>query len=303
MARTRGPGLLLVAMLVAAVPAAISPAPVAAMASPGPAGAQTAGRFTFGGIGYWDADGNPDIIAEEVATGDVWMFPGNGRGLVGQAVRIGNGWGCCTIAGIGDWNGDVYEDIVGRNDTTGEVTLYRGTGKGGYPPWPYTQLHRPTPETLDSEYVDVADWNHDHVDDLIRVNLRNRALMAYRGNGGVLNLHDEFWLGTEFWDSTFAGVADWDHDGYHDFIVRDDTNGDLWLYPGYDQYRPPPVASRVRIGAWWHGFTFVDVADWDHDGHQDIVARLDSTGVLWFYPGNSTRTYIGGSRVAVGYNF
>ncbi|MFS8978231.1 hypothetical protein PO002_27595 [Cupriavidus necator] len=38
------------------------------------------------------------------------------------------------------------------------------------------------------------------------------------------------------------------------------------------------------------GYTFVGVADWDRDGHQDIVAR-DASGVLWLYPGMSTRGY------------
>ncbi|MEV7289794.1 VCBS repeat-containing protein, partial [Streptomyces sp. NPDC093252] len=28
------------------------------------------------------------------------------------------------------------------------------------------------------------------------------------------------------------GIADWDRDGRQDIITRNDTTGDLWLYPG-----------------------------------------------------------------------
>ncbi|MCA2217132.1 hypothetical protein [Jidongwangia harbinensis] len=47
-------------------------------------------------------------------------------------------------------------------------------------------------------------------------------------------------------------------------------------------------------------FTFADIADWDRDGHQDIVTRQDSTEDLWFYPGQSLRGPGTVQRVQIG---
>jgi hypothetical protein len=49
---------------------------------------------------------------------------------------------------------------------------------------------------------------------------------------------------------TFAGVADWDRDGHQDIITRQDTTGDLWLYPG-QSLRGPGNVQRVQIGNGW----------------------------------------------------
>lgn len=46
------------------------------------------------GLIDWDKDGFPDVIVKEVRSGDVWMYPGNGRRgpLDAPRVRIGNGF-------------------------------------------------------------------------------------------------------------------------------------------------------------------------------------------------------------------
>ena len=47
-------------------------------------------------------------------------------------------------------------------------------------------------------------------------------------------------------------------------------------------------------------FTPFDLADWDRDGHQDIVARDNTTGNLWLYRGQSARGYSSYARVQIG---
>jgi hypothetical protein len=73
---------------------------------------------------------------------------------------------------------------------------------------------------------------------------------------------------------TFAGVADWDQDGYQDIVASDATDL-LWLYPGSGDYD-----ERVQLGHGWGGFTFAGVVDRDRDGFADIVTR-DGEGALW----------------------
>jgi FG-GAP-like repeat len=42
------------------------------------------------------------------------------------------------------------------------------------------------------------------------------------------------------------------------------------------------------------------LADYDGDGHRDIVARENATGDLWLYPGESKRGYSSVQRVKIG---
>ncbi|MEO3743449.1 trypsin-like serine protease [Plantactinospora sp. B5E13] len=86
------------------------------------------------------------------------------------------------------------------------------------------------------------------------------------------------------------GALDWDGDGHQDIVTRENTTGDLWLYPG-ESRRGLSTTPRVRIGNGWNGYTFFGAADWDGDGHQDILTRNDTTGDLWLYPGQSRRGY------------
>ncbi|GIE25255.1 hypothetical protein Ahu01nite_083570 [Winogradskya humida] len=59
------------------------------------------------------------------------------------------------------------------------------------------------------------------------------------------------------------------------------------------------VAGSPAAAAYTPGYSFAGVADWDADGHQDIVAR-DTSGRLWLYPGQSKRGYSSAARVQIG---
>ena len=47
-------------------------------------------------------------------------------------------------------------------------------------------------------------------------------------------------------------------------------------------------------------YTSFGLADWDRDGHRDIVTREDATGNLWLYPGESKRGPGSVQRVQIG---
>jgi hypothetical protein len=61
-------------------------------------------------------------------------------------------------------------------------------------------------------------------------------------------------IGNGWTGFTSFGATDWDRDGHQDIITRQDSTGDLWLYPG-DSRRGPAQTSRVKIGNGWTGFT------------------------------------------------
>ena len=101
---------------------------------------------------------------------------------------------------------------------------------------------------------------------------------------------------------TLVGTGDLDNDGRPDLVVRD-SDGYLYLMPTVERPAGWRVGDRVQIGAGWNGFTIAGVADWDNDGKKDIVAREDSTGLLWLYPGEGKRAPSSQARVQLGPNW
>ncbi|GLC92898.1 hypothetical protein Tamer19_23060 [Cupriavidus sp. TA19] len=146
-------------------------------------------------------------------------------------------------------------------------------------------------------FVGVADWDRDRHQDILARDgsgvLWIYPGMSVRGYSTAQRVE----IGNGWNGYSFAGITDWDRDGHQDIIAKD-INGALWLYPGASK-RGYSEAERVEIGNGWGGYTFVGVADWDRDGHKDIVAR-DSGGVLWLYPGMSSRGYSSVQRVEIG---
>lgn len=104
-------------------------------------------------------------------------------------------------------------------------------------------------------------------------------------------------LGQGWGGFTIAGVTDWDKDGRPDIVARNEANGELRLYPGgAAKYT---FDAPVTIGTAWAGYTLAGLADWDRDGHVDVIAR-DGSGGLWLYPGESKRVASTQPRVNLG---
>ena len=83
--------------------------------------------------GDWDGDGFPDIIAREAATGDLYLFGGDGHGALLGPTRIGHGWsGMEQIVGGADWDRDGRYDLIARQSGTWQLWLYPGNGIGGF---------------------------------------------------------------------------------------------------------------------------------------------------------------------------
>ncbi|WP_165949610.1 LamG-like jellyroll fold domain-containing protein [Micromonospora sp. KC207] len=81
---------------------------------------------------------------------------------------------------------------------------------------------------------------------------------------------------------TVFGIADWNHDGNQDIVVRDNTSCELQVFLGTadDLSAKPEV-----LGVQWCNYRPYGVADWNRDGFQDVIAA-GSTNDLWVYPGD-----------------
>ncbi len=101
---------------------------------------------------------------------------------------------------------------------------------------------------------------------------------------------------------TYFGAADWDRDGHQDQLVRQESTGDLLLVPGQSRRSTSPVLP-VKIGNGYQGYTSFGVADWDRDGHQDLLIRHDVSGDLFLQKGTSARGYSSGGMTQIGTGF
>jgi hypothetical protein len=196
--------------------------------------------------GDWDGDGADDVVARITATGELRLYPGNGRGGFLPPRRIGTGWsGIPAILGPGDLNGDARADLLARF-TDGTLWLYPGDGRGGFGRRSVVGHGWAT-----STIVTPGDWNGDGNNDLV-ARRSDGTLWLYPGNGrggfsGVVK------IGTG-WGSfaSISGSGDVDDDGRADLLAWS-AAGRMILYPGNGRggfLRP------LTVGGGWTGYDF-----------------------------------------------
>ena len=124
-----------------------------------------------------DADGFADVLARDGA-GNLWLYPGNGKGGWLPQSRVGTGWNVMSeLTGPGDFNGDTFADVLAR-DTTGNLWLYPGNGKGGWLP----QSRVGSGWNAMSQLTGPGDFNGDGSADVLARDTTGN-LWIYPGNG------------------------------------------------------------------------------------------------------------------------
>ena len=87
-------------------------------------------RSELAGVGDFNRDGFPDLIARETATGVLHLYPGRKGRLAGRS-QIATGWkGMRDLIGVGDFNRDGFTDLAAVQKSSGYLMLYPGTGRG-----------------------------------------------------------------------------------------------------------------------------------------------------------------------------
>jgi hypothetical protein len=196
--------------------------------------------------GDWNGDGADDVVARIAATGELRLYPGNGRGGFLPPRKIGTGWNGIGIFGPGDLNGDGHADLLARL-TDGTLWLYPGDGSGGFGRRSLAGHGWATSMMI----VTPGDWNGDGDNDLV-ARRSDGTLWLYAGNGrgGFPNVGK---IGTG-WGSfaSISGSGDVDDDGRADLLAWS-TSGRMSLYPGNGRggFLPP-----LAVGGGWTGYDF-----------------------------------------------
>ncbi|WP_406861607.1 FG-GAP-like repeat-containing protein [Streptomyces sp. HUAS MG47] len=142
------------------------------------------GWAAFDGLTYsgdFTADGLPDLVARQKATGDLYLYAGTKTGGFLRTGRIGTSWKSLTIVGAGDLNKDTRADIVART-ANGDLYRYYGTGKGTISSG--TKIGSGWGGMAD--FVGIGDLTGDGKDDILgRTTTGDLYRYAGNGTGGI----------------------------------------------------------------------------------------------------------------------
>lgn len=223
-------------------------------------------------------NGWSDLIGRDRATGDVYLYPGNGTDL-GARTRIGTGWTQFTeLTRSGDFTGDGRNDLIGRDSATGYLWLYPGTGTGLAP-----RIRLGTGWNAMREITAAGDLDSDGRRDLLAVQKSTGYLFFYPGRGTSLGPRVRIGTG---WDtmSELTGIGNLVGDGHRDLLARHTATGTLYLYPG----KGVGFAPRVKLSTGWSGLrSLTPVGDFDRDNKPDLMAIGTSSGSLYLYRGRA----------------
>ncbi|GAB2601133.1 hypothetical protein Aab01nite_64240 [Paractinoplanes abujensis] len=243
----------------------------------------------------FNGDAYQDLIAAEVSTGRLWLYPGTRtRDAFGARVMIGSGgWNGMDKLATGRINGDEFDDVAAVEKSTGKLWLYPGTAAGtlgervqiGTSGWNFM------------EKLAYGKFNADAYEDLTTVDSRDGKLYLYPGTatgvpGPRVVLHSGGWSG-----NTKHTVGRFNRDDFDDIVSVEQSTGKLWFYPGAAN---GTLGARVQIGnSGWNGMNELTAGRYNADDYDDIVATENGSGKLWLYPGTAAGSAVGG-RVELG---
>ncbi|MEV0489971.1 glycoside hydrolase domain-containing protein [Streptomyces atratus] len=239
--------------------------------------------------GDFNGDGRKDLVAVEVSTGNLWLYPGTGTGTLTSRVLIGTGgWNGMANLAVGDLNSDGKDDLVGTEVASGKLYLYPGTGSG---PGRRKEIGSGGWNGINNTFV--GDFTGDGRDDLGGVGTSTGTLYLYRGHGdGTIDAgSSRTEIGSSGWNGMdkIVSPGDMNRDRRDDIVATEKSTGKLYLYKGHGNGTIDAGPSRTEIGSrGWNGISDYAGGDFTGDGTGDLVAvksQPGATGKLYLYKG------------------
>jgi hypothetical protein len=208
-----------------------------------------------------DNDDNLDFYFVDRNNAVVIVYPGDGAGSFGTSYSITLSTSI-DFATAGDFNADGLTDFVDTSSPLTErlLSVYLADGAGGFvntQNFPNQGLGRA---------LLVTDLDGDNATDIVAAYHSGKVSILLNQGSGFFSAPDEY-LSDEI--PRNIAVADIDHNGAQDLVLGHSLTGGNWyvsLLPGNGDGSFGPTIY-VPIG----GPTSADVADFDRDGHAELV--------------------------------
>ncbi|WP_436750558.1 transglycosylase family protein [Streptomyces sp. URMC 124] len=249
--------------------------------------------------GDFTHDDRKDLVAVQVSTGKLFLYPGTGKsGLdtFGDRVEIGSGaWNGMRNLTVGDFTGDDKPDLVAVKKDTGQLFLYPGTdGKGLATLADRVEIG--TGGWNGMKHLAADDFDGDGKDDLLAVKAETGELFVYPGTGkaGLDTLGKRVLAGKGNWNrvNKLISVGGFDAMGGNELVATDTKTGKLLLFQPLGKGSAPffDVEGSIELGAGgWNEISDYAAGDFNHDRQIDLIAIASGpheTGKLYLYPNN-----------------
>jgi FG-GAP-like repeat len=231
-------------------------------------------------FGDFDGDGSLDLAGAGGPAAKVRL--NNGAGAFGEVVEYPVGGGNSQDLAAGDFNGDGRVDLVLTiNNPEIGVSLLRGNGDGTFA----APVTFPNTSGFDSPAVDAVDLNNDGKLDVVIAHdiacyvapcVTTDLISVMIGNGdGTFQPSREIPVGRGMSE---IAVGDYNRDGFKDLAIGG-TQGQVYRLDGVGDgtfvQRPTLIAL---VDPSFIPVTDIDVADFNGDSIQDLVAAIPHNG-------------------------
>ena len=224
----------------------------------------------------FNGDGQPDILFENTATGDhyVWLMDGLS---FASSVFLGNVSTQWQVAATGDFSGSGSPDLLWQNSSTGQVLIWVMDGT--------TYISSVSLGTVPAGWIidGVGDFNGDGSPDIVWSNTSTGQRLIWLMNGTTLA--SSVSLGTMGTQWRIADTADFFGTGQPDLVWENTSTGDryIWLMNG------TAFSSSVYLGNVGTQWRIVSTEDFSGAGQPDIVFENTTTGdrYIWLMSGTT----------------
>jgi hypothetical protein len=226
----------------------------------------------------FDADGLSDILWQNTATGQRYVWFMNGLTRKGGAFNVATVPTDWSMVGTGDFDADGQPDILWENTVTGQRNIWYMNGavrKGGAVN--FARL------STDWHLAGTDDFDADGQPDILWENNVTGQRYVWLMNG-VTRKGGAIALGTVPPEWKIAGTGDFDGDGKPDILWQNGNTGQRSVWPMDGVVRK---GATVSLGTFNTAWQIAGVGDYDGDGQPDILWQntTDGTRLAWLMNG------------------
>jgi len=222
----------------------------------------------------FDNDTYLDIVVIEGITSIISLFVGHGNGSFTLKVTLDGGEIDFPIfIDTNDANNDGYLDILIVNLSGKSVSVFFGYGNGNF----QTRITSFTGGALTPMRMSFGDFNNDSLLDIIvAYRVYKFSIMFGFGNGTFANR--KTLAANQTISAIVTSVGDFNNDGHQDIVVSEclPMTVNIFYGNGHGQFWSQTIFSNDIFGV----LTWINVGDFNNDGHQDILATEKASGVM-----------------------